>query len=351
MAEREENGSERFSLDDIIQGSNEGTQEQQGEQQQQEQQGDGKGQRQSADDAISKHIDEAESRITPDPLKKKDGQQGEQREPQQDTAGGRAQRVDQQGRPIDLIDRHGNVVARGGAERRTYEKNALSRALELEGAARAQRQEIETLKRQVAGFSQANEALGQYGLSPPDLLMAAQLLHGIKTEPVKVVKDLLAALQAKGVQIDGIGGGVDVQAIVKAVRAEMAPLRESARHSAEIARIQSESAQETNEFLARYPDAAMHEDEIARILGERPDVTLDGAYWMLKHGFAAHGLDWNRPLKDQTAALRKPNGSGAGSDFPPQGRTRLPGSPAVKPVSSTESWDNIIAGALKDASA
>tara|TARA_R100001594_G_scaffold22817_1_gene44313 strand:- start:7730 stop:8728 length:999 start_codon:yes stop_codon:yes gene_type:complete len=201
--------------------------------------------------------------------------------------------------PQDLVDVNGNVVARGGKERRFYEtaQKERQRAENLQ-------KETQELRTKVEAYEGTNNLTNQYSLSPEELTQGAQLIAAFKENPVETVKYMLTQAQSAGHNIDGVGNGTDVAAIQKIVNEAVAPLTADRQQQLETEKVREEATQVYTDFMAKYPDAAVHQNTLAQLIESDSSLTPDAAYFKLKAFYADKGLDWNVTLAEHDKRLQ-----------------------------------------------
>jgi hypothetical protein len=218
--------------------------------------------------------------------------------PAESTPDGRTEggSTDQQGQevprgPQDLVDREGNVVARGGKERRFYEtaQKERQRADTLEN-------EVNTLRTKVEAFEGTANLPNQYNLTPEELTTGAQLISAFKDNPVETIKYLLTEAQSAGHNIEGVGQGTDVAALSRMLDDKLSPLTTEKQQNLEYQQRQEQATQVYNQFMSSYPDAAVHQDTLAQLLERDKSLSPEAAYFKLKSFYLEKGLDWNTPL-------------------------------------------------------
>jgi hypothetical protein len=195
--------------------------------------------------------------------------------------------------PQDLVDKEGNVVARGGKERRFYEQLQV------------QKQQNSTLSQQVNQMQGQLEAINgagtlgtQYDLSPEEVTTGAQLIKSFKDDPVNTVKYLLTQAQAAGHNIEDIGaGGADMSAIKQMITEAISPLAAEQQERVATEQNRQEAVEVYNGFMSKFPDANVHEDSLARLLESDQSLTPEAAYFKLKSFYLEKNLDWNTPLE------------------------------------------------------
>ena len=193
--------------------------------------------------------------------------------------------------PQDLVDRQGNVIAKGGKERRFYEtaQRERQRAETLE-------QELWTLRAKVEAFEGTANLPNQYNLSPEELTTGAQLMSAFKDNPVETIKYLLTEAQSAGHNIDNVGQGTDVAALSRMLDEKLGPITSERQEQLELAQRNEQATQVYNQFMSQYPDAAVHQDVLAQLLEKDTSLSPEAAYFKLKNFYLEKGLDWNTPL-------------------------------------------------------
>ena len=203
--------------------------------------------------------------------------------------------------PQDLIDRGGQVIARGGSERRFYETaiREKQRANELEA-------KVTTLTAQAEAIKSAGNIGTQYNLTPDEVTSGAKLMSAYKESPIGTIKYLLTQAQAAGHNVEDIAtGGLDAKAVKEMLDDALKPLVEANQ-----ARVVTQEAQEAgvkahSEFMARHPDANVHQDTLAELLASDPNLSPEAAFYKLQNFFLTKGLDWGKSLNEHQAGLSK----------------------------------------------
>jgi|TARA_Y100000310_G_scaffold263231_1_gene273295 hypothetical protein len=266
-----------------------------------------------------------------------------------DQSTGTKQGTQQTPGPKDLIDRQGNIIAKGGPERRHYE------------TAQRLKQENTTLTNRVTQLEGESKAIAgagnlgtQFNLTPDELTTGAQIMAAFKENPADTVKYLLTQTQAAGHNIDGIGGTTDSAAIKQMLETALAPFVQERQDRLDTQNREQEALYTYNAFSAKYPDAAIHENSLARLIETDNSLTPDTAYFKLKAFYAEKGLDWNVPLETyaRAAQAQKNKRADETSDATqlPSGGTddaNVTNTPIV--ADPSESYDNIIRESMKEA--
>ena len=195
--------------------------------------------------------------------------------------------------PQDLVGRDGQVIAASGKERRFYE-TAQREKHRADNASR----ELQTLRTQLAAVNEAGNVGTQYGLSPQEVTTGAQLIAAYKKNPVEAIQYMLTQAQANGHNVDNIiSGGTDMSAVKQMLDNALAPILGEHRQREDTQAAQDRAAVIYNDFHTRYPDSAVHEDTLTRLLKQDPNLSVDAAYFKLQSFYNAKGLDWTKPLE------------------------------------------------------
>lgn len=242
----------------------------------------------------------------------------------------------------DLIDpTTGQVVARGGAERRMYERDAPARLM-------AVTRELAATQSQIKTHEDAASSARENNLSAEESVTAHKLLGAYKNDPVATIKYLLTQAQASGHNISDVGAGTDMAAIGQMITEKLAPITDQQKQQQEHHNHQAAAHQEAQQFLSRYPDAGVHEVQIAQLMQQRADLTPETAYFMLQAYYMKNGLDWTKPVTEQ---LGSDDGERQTGKTLPSGRGNsadtLTEFDTDRPASAEAEWDDIVSGALR----
>jgi len=196
--------------------------------------------------------------------------------------------------PQDLVDAQGNVVATGGKERRFYETAQREKA-----RADATAKEVSTLQAQIEAINSAGTLSTQYDLTPEELTTGAQLIASYKNNPIETIQYMLTQAQASGHNIDAIGGGggMDMQAVKSMLDSALSPLVKEQSDRTDTQAANDRALEIYDEFSAKYPDAAVHEGSLARLLQQEPSLSPEAAYFKLQSYYAQRNLDWTKSLE------------------------------------------------------
>ena len=276
----------------------------------------------------------------PQPAEGVDESPPAEQEPQQQARG-----------PQDLVDRDGNVIAKGGKERRFYEtaQQQRQRADNLD-------KEISTLRAKVEAFEGTANLPNQYNLTPEELTTGAQLMSAFKDNPVDTIKYLLTEAQSAGHNIDGVGQGTDVAALSRMLDEKLGPITSERQEQLELAQRNEQATQVYNQFMSSYPDAAVHQDVLAQLLERDQSLSPEAAYFKLKSFFLEKGLDFNTPLDVHEKNLaeqakqseEKPNGNTQSSL--PSGSTPADNVTDASQIASVDTdMEDIIKSSMREA--
>jgi hypothetical protein len=251
--------------------------------------------------------------------------------------------------PQDLVDKEGNIVAKGGKERRFYEQ--LQSTKQQNGALNQQVQQLES---QLKAITDAGNLGTQYELTPEELTTGAQLVKSFKDDPVNTVKYLLTQAQAAGHNLDDVAtGGVDAAAIKQMVNEAVSPLVQDRQQRVEAEQKQQKAMEVYNGFMSQYPDAQIHENSLARLLESDQNLSPEAAYFKLKNFYLEKGLDFGVPLetlaqqeqqKQQTPEVNTQQTLPSGGNIPVQNVTDTAD---IADVGT--SYDDIIRQSMRDA--
>jgi hypothetical protein len=251
--------------------------------------------------------------------------------------------------PQDLLDRDGQVLARGGPERRFYET-----ALKEKQRANELQTKVGTLTSQIDAINSAGTIGTQYDLTPEEVVSGAQIMSAYKENPVGTIKYLLTQAQAAGHNIEDISsGGFDAKALKEMIDTALKPLTDDRQARVDTQEADAAGLEAYNDFMGKHPDAHIHQDTLAKLLASDPSLTPDAAFYKLQAFFAQRGLDWQHSLDQHQVSLDAKNAEGSDGD----GQVQLPGG-GTNPTTITDtagvadvnvSTDNIIRDAMAEA--
>ncbi len=241
-------------------------------------------------------------------------EQGEQQQPapvQQDKPSGKPDGKKESGKeekgsrpagPGDLTLQDGSIV-RAGAERRHYE--SLQHERQMHAATKQEmnswKQRAESNQTKLSAIEEASKGL--QGLDPVEVSKAVRLYSDLRTNPQGTMKQLLVDLKGLGYDFAEIGGGVDTAAIINAINQNKGSEEKPTQQQ-----VDEVAAQEVHNFITTFPDARLHENEIAYIIeqaqAQGKQVSLVDAYSALKLQVINAGLDWSKPIVPQIEAAQ-----------------------------------------------
>jgi hypothetical protein len=255
----------------------------------------------------------------------------------------------------NLYDRNGNLLARAGSERRLYERNVRMKA-DLDQLTQ-RNQQLENALRQNTNLGEEPRRLG---LEAEDMRVGLPIIAEFKRNPVQAARNVLEMVMGMGHDLSEILGGnakdaVEMKAISRMLDERLAPLQQitqSVDQQKREQRIQQQAEQEIERFFDEHENSRMHAQAIDNLIGRRPDLTPEKAYYELRLFAANNGLDFNKPLAPQLQALQQSsvrdgsNNRQQTRSAPPMANgvrgTRQVSMPEGEAVDAKASWDDII---------
>ena len=258
--------------------------------------------------------------------------------------------TEQQGKvssPQDLVDGQGNVIATGGKERRFYE-TAQREKQRAEGLTR----DVETLQAQLEAINNAGSVGSQYDLSPEEVTTGAQIIAAYKNNPVETIEYMLTQAQASGHNVDAIGqnGNMNLNAVKQMVDSAIQPLVAEQYEREEIEAANDRAQEIYDNFNSQYPDSAVHEDSLARLLEQEPSLSPEAAYFKLRSYYMERNLDWTKSLEQLQSEQSSQQASANTQQAVPDGNVisnRVTDTAQV--ADANTSTDDIIRQAMSDA--
>ena len=199
----------------------------------------------------------------------------------------------------DLVDANGNIIAKAGAERRFYEENVrLKREKENfnQKVLPELRRNYDAMVSKVQAYENTFAAMKAGDLSNEDIQLGMELIREWKKSPQNTLNFLLTQAKRSGINIDSGSNSVNMEAINQMLDDKLKPFYQEREAIAENQRIEQESRNIYTNFLAKYPDAKIHSDELAYLIRKNPDESLDSIYYQLKMHYMQNGYDFNTPL-------------------------------------------------------
>jgi hypothetical protein len=250
------------------------------------------------------------------------------------------------GGPQDLVDAQGNVIATGGKERRFYETAQREKA-----RADTATRDVSTLQAQIEAINNAGTLGTQYDLTPEEVTTGAQLIASYKSNPVETIQYMLTQAQASGHNIDAIGGGgLDMKAVKQMLDTALQPLVAEQHERVDTQEANDRALNIYNEFSTKHPDAAPHEDSLARLLQQEATLSPEAAYFKLRSFYLERNLDWTKSLEQLQQEAREQSPSANTQQAVPDGNitnARVTDTAQVADVNT--STDDIIRQAMADA--
>jgi hypothetical protein len=248
------------------------------------------------------------------------------------------------GGPQDLVDAQGNVIATGGKERRFYETAQREKA-RADTAAK----EVSTLQAQIEAINSAGTLSTQYDLTPEEMTTGAQLIVSYKSNPIETIQYMLTQAQASGHNIDAIGGGgLDMKAVKQMMDTALQPLLTEQTERVDTQEANDRALEIYNEFSTKHPDAAPHEDSLARLLQQEPTLSPEAAYFKLRSYYHERNLDWTKSL-EQLQSQVQPSSVNTQQAVPDGNVTDTRVTDTAQVADANTSTSDIIRQAMEDA--
>lgn len=261
----------------------------------------------------------------------------------------------------------GSLVVSAGEARRWWERYENVNKSNKHAQAYIKRLEtdLETAQnsRDTSGY--LNGVPQQLGLAHNEVATGLNIVAAWKKNPHEAIKFLLTEYAAMGHNVNellGKEGGIDLNAVQTMINRAVAPI--VTNHAQQQGRNEAlaRAEREYNSFMAKYPEAIVHENEIAALMAKDKTLTADGAFHMLKAWALEQRLDFTKPLGPQFQAA--PQGVQGHNQPPSQGSNQpqmnnVPPLPNGRGTSEAalnthqgaaradEDWDSIIRGEMK----
>ena len=249
------------------------------------------------------------------------------------------------GGPQDLVDAQGNILATGGKERRFYETAQREKA-----RADTATKEVSTLQAQIEAINNAGTLGTQYDLTPEEVTTGAQIIASYKENPVETIQYMLTQAQASGHNIDAIGGGgLDMKAVKQMLATALQPLVAEQHERVDTQEANDRALEVYNEFSAKHPDAAVHENSLARLLQQEPTLSPEAAYFKLRSYYLERNLDWTKSLETLQAEQKASPSANTQQAVPDGNVTDARVTDTAQVADVNTSTDDIIRQAMEDA--
>lgn len=203
--------------------------------------------------------------------------------------------------PQDLVDANGNIIAKAGAERRFYEENVrLKRERDNfnQRVLPALRQNYDAMVNKVQAYENTFAAMKAGDLTNEDIQLGIELIREWKKSPQNTLNFLLTQAKRSGINVDSGSNSVNMEAINQMLDDKLRPFYQEREAIAENQRIEQESRKIYDDFVAKYPDAKIHSNELAYLIRKNPNESLDSIYYQLKMHYMQNGFDFNTPLAE-----------------------------------------------------
>ena len=193
-------------------------------------------------------------------------------------------------------------------------------------------QQLTQLRQTNEGVRQYTELMTQYGLKPDEAQIGLQMAAAYRRAPAEFLKSLINTTRANGVDLSSLGvqPGLDPNALNLVLDQKLKPVIDWFNQNQQQAQLEQQAERDLQQFFGQYPDAVMHQNDIA-VLMEKMNISNVDAYYQLKMWAQQNQFDWNQPLVPQIEARR--NGQqrqGNGSNFPATRRSNNYNQPVNK---------------------
>ena len=156
--------------------------------------------------------------------------------------------------------------------------------------------ELEVVKSKIGKYEQMiNEAapfmdsIVKSGLNKEGFETAIDFAKGWNTDPIGVVKHLLTILSNNGIEIGRILTHDDRESQIRGeVDRRMQPMYSQQQQM----NAQMRAQNEVNSFLAKYPDANGHLEEITQVLRKLGSNNLEDAYFRMRRAYRDRNMSW-----------------------------------------------------------
>jgi hypothetical protein len=259
----------------------------------------------------------------------------------------------------DLVDPStGQVVARGGIERRIFEHSQRTQRDNQALQAR-----VTAAEAQVSQGTEINRLGTSLALSPQDQQASFNLMSQFLKNPVQMLEQLVIEVKSKGYDIPflttGITPGMDTAAIQRMVDQRMAPITDANKQQQQAAEVQVQAKRTLDNFLDTNPEGQHNLTVLAEMMTAQPGMTIDNAFVRMIKWCASNGYDYSQPLKPQIEAKRaqQPANTTAQTTLPrqpvaplPNGRPTSNAAPVNKAATFDEnsSWSDIIRQSMRE---
>lgn len=244
--------------------------------------------------------------------------------------------VDTQGNVVDFA---GRPLGRSGAERRLIEQAS--------GPMKTVMERLQKAEEQNELFNRAHSISADNKLTPAEVMLGHQLAAAWKKDPGKTINYLLQQAKEQGITVEGMSNAnaIDIPAIanvieerLKAILSKFDPVFTEWDKDRQRREMDSKVDSEVEEFFHQYPDAKVHETEVAEVMEKSGyQLTMHQAYTLLLRYSAENQLDWSKPLRPQVEGRSNTDGNqtrraptGQRRELPPMGGGGNSSTPRVK---------------------
>ncbi len=203
----------------------------------------------------------------------------------------------------------------------------------------------EQLESEVAGLKEYDTVIKSHGLTPKEAAISAYLGSLMKTDPARAAQEVLAAVQAKGVQLpENLQGTVNYTAIEQAFEKKLeqrfGPLLKQFEAAQSERDADAKLNTEIEQFFDANPIAEVHKGMLADILDRAPHLGIPGAWKQIQLYAQQRGLNLAAPLgqKNPAEAIRNRPSRNIGS---PRQSASQPVAQADEMFGVNESYNDI----------
>lgn len=172
---------------------------------------------------------------------------------------------------------------------------------------------VQTLEAVDQGVRQYVSDIQSHGLSPDEARIGLRLASQFKTNPATCIANLIAHARASGIQLGqdtpnmAPDAGAVASLVEQRVSAALAPIMQFIQPQLQAYQHDTQLANRVSQFFNTYPEAVLHENDIARIVSANPSMSPERA-WMTLYQFAVkEGYDLSQPLAPQHQAKQSNN--------------------------------------------
>lgn len=250
----------------------------------------------------------------------------------------------------DLVDANGNIIAKAGAERRFYEENARLKQQKADFDNRILpqiKQNYNAMMAKVTAYEETYKAMQASDMTPEDVNLGIELVRQWRKSPEETLKFLLTQAKSYGINIEGHASAIDAAAISQMMDQKLQPFVQEREEAIRQQEVLANARKIHTEFYQRYPDAKIHNKELAFLYKKNPNASLDAVYWQLRNHYAENGYDFNTPLAEIVNKSQKVDNK---SRFNTVNVNQNVKTETIKtPIASiNKSFDQIIKETLKD---